>query len=297
MQQGPRPAHLRPVAARCARFRPRPALRRRVPRSFPLLTRPRPPSNASLHADPNAFLHLLTNQAPAFIGGWTLITIVAASMSTSDGSILALSTVLSHNVARKLPIGISEKNLLWVSRLAGLPVTLIACLVAISTDQTAYLLVVAFDIMLAGSIVPLLACFYTTKPSPFAALCCAVGGSLLRVILEFALPKDGYLILPWPGDEFLDYGAPADDRYPAFFDVPKELMWDPSSCKQERLADYTGVDSLASPLFGLIIFLVITLIERAKGSPIVGGFLFEPTPAPARTDEDEVTKEVTKAQA
>ena len=40
--------------------------------------------------DPVGFLNLLTNQAPAVVGGWCLIGIVAASMSTADGAILAM---------------------------------------------------------------------------------------------------------------------------------------------------------------------------------------------------------------
>ena len=39
-----------------------------------------------------------------FIGGWVLLAIVAASMSTGDGAILAMSTVWSHNLCRKLPV-------------------------------------------------------------------------------------------------------------------------------------------------------------------------------------------------
>lgn len=35
--------------------------------------------------DKNAFLKLLTHEAPPFLGGWCLIGIIAASMSTADG--------------------------------------------------------------------------------------------------------------------------------------------------------------------------------------------------------------------
>lgn len=42
--------------------------------------------------DEIAFLRLVTHQAPAFLGGWCLIGIIAASMSTADGAILAMGT-------------------------------------------------------------------------------------------------------------------------------------------------------------------------------------------------------------
>jgi hypothetical protein len=226
----------------------------------------------------------MTNEAPAFIGGWTLITIIAASMSTSDGAILALSTVLSHNIFRKLPIGITESNLLRAAQMAALPITIGACVLAAfytsdnPSGATGYLLIVAFDIVLAGCVVPLFAAFYVKEPSPLAALCAVLGGSLLRVVLEFALPKDGYLILPYPGDEFLDYGVPSSDLYPRFFDVPDELKWDPNTCGNRRLEDYTGVDSLAAPLFSLLLFASVHLIEKVRGKPLIEHRWLKPTP-------------------
>jgi Na+/proline symporter len=224
------------------------------------------PQCAMWKPDVNAFLNLLTHEAPGWLGGWCLIGIVAASMSTCDGAILAIATVSSHNLWRKVKDDPSK--LLTVTRIATVPTTIIAALIAAfyqsghPAGATGYLLIIAFDIVLAGCIVPLFAAFYVSKPSPNAALAAIVGGSLLRVILELTLPKDGYLILPWAGDEFLDYGSVSSDLYPNFFDVSPADKWDPSSCVQRRLADYTGVDSLVSPLFSLILFATVHMLEK-----------------------------------
>ena len=97
-------------------------------------------------------------------------------------------------------------------------------------------------------------------------------GTLLRVILEFSLPKDGWLLLPFAKKEFYDYGVPVKDEgtlYPNWFDVPDDEKWTPSSCPQTRFEDYTGVDSLASPLFSLVLFLLVSGIEKMKGSPLL----------------------------
>ena len=48
--------------------------------------------------DAQAFLKFVTNKTPSFLGGWCLLGIVGASMSTSDGAILAMGTVFCHNV-------------------------------------------------------------------------------------------------------------------------------------------------------------------------------------------------------
>jgi len=55
---------------------------------------------------------------------------------------------------------------------------------------------VAFDIVFATVVVPLFGCFYAETPSPRAALLAIVGGMVTRIVLEFALPKDGFFLLP-----------------------------------------------------------------------------------------------------
>jgi Na+/proline symporter len=231
------------------------------------------PQCAMWMPDPKAFIKLLTTLPPGFLGGWGLLGIVAASMSTSDGAILALGTVFSHNIMRHFT-GLSDKNLLLVSRLATIPFAFCAMLIAAfyqsshSAGATGYLLIVAFDVVLAGCIVPLFACFYVDKPSPNAALFSVVGGTLARIILEFSLPKDGFLLLPYSKDEFLNYGTPMQDLFPGWFDVPNTDKWDSSTCKQERFKDYTGVDSLAAPLVSFVLFVVIHYAEKMKGSPL-----------------------------
>ena len=141
---------------------------------------------------------------------------------------------------------------------------------------TGYLLIVAFDVVLAGCIVPLFACFYVKDPLPTPGLASIIGGTLMRLILEFSLPKDGFLLLPYEKDEFLDYGVPQSDLYPGFFDVTDDLKWDKSTCKQSRFKDYTGVDSLASPVFSFVVFAVVHLWEKSRGKPLIGGKYMTP---------------------
>ena len=134
------------------------------------------------------------------IGAWTLIGIVAASMSTSDSLLPAMSTVASHNLFANLPrflqkhsgAGLDGEEQLTLTRFFGVPCTITAILIACyRADTTGYLLVVAFDIVLGGCVVPIFGACYCETPSPTAGLVAMVGGSVLRIILEFSLPKDG----------------------------------------------------------------------------------------------------------
>ena len=197
----------------------------------------------------------------------SLIGIVAASMSTADGAILAMGTAWAHNVTRQLdyywPNLVTPENLLMAARVATVPLTLVSTVIADQVQNTAYLLIVAFDIVLAAVVAPLFGAYYTKNPSPRAAFVSVVSGAVTRVILEFALPKDGYLVLPFDKPEFVDYGPAASTAYPVFFDVPEEDLWDPVAepCDHVQLKDYTGVDSLAAFLVSIITFVVIQAFE------------------------------------
>ena len=192
-------------------------------------------------------------------------------MSTADGAILAMGTVWSHNILRQFdsyyPDMVSPKNLLMAARLSTIPFTLAATLIAWKVNQTGYLLIVAFDVMLASVVCPLFACFHVKNPSPRAAFCSTVSGIVVRVVLEFALPKDGFLILPFKQDEFLDYGPAASSLFPTFFDVPAADMWDPAAepCASPRLEDYTGVDSLGAFLVSIVVFALVQSYENKHG--------------------------------
>ena len=241
------------------------------------------PTCALWAPDANAFIKLLTHEAPAFLGAWCLVGIVAASMSTCDGAILAMGTVFSHNVVRNIGsffpcVGdsvVSSDNLLKVARIASIPFTIISTLIAAyyrsshSAGATGYLLIVAFDVVFASVVVPLFGCFYTKKPSPLAALLSILAGVIVRVILEFSLPKDGFLLAPFGGDEFLDYGSAASTAFPPFWDEPAEDLWDADAepCEQKRFNDLTGVDSLTAPLVGLVVFVTVQYLER--NGPII----------------------------
>jgi Na+(H+)/acetate symporter ActP len=77
----------------------------------------------------------------------SLIGLVAASMSTADGAILAMGTVWSHNITRQLdkwyPSLVTSDNLIRAAQLSTVPFTLAAALIATHSQKTGYLLIVA----------------------------------------------------------------------------------------------------------------------------------------------------------
>lgn len=206
--------------------------------------------------------------------------VVAASMSTADGAILAMGTVFAHNVVRQFdiiyPSLVTPENLILVTRLATVPLSLSSALIAAyyqsdnPAGATGYLLIVAFDVVLATVVVPLFGCFYAKNPRPTAAFLSIICGATTRIILEFTLPKDGFLLLPYEVDEFLDYGTAASTKLPLFVDGNATEVWDPSSepCDQSRYRDFTGVDSLTALLVSFLVYTGVQTLEHYRGKPL-----------------------------
>lgn len=249
------------------------------------------PTCAEWVPDQRAFLHLLTQQAPGVLGGWCLITLVSASMSTSDGAILALGTVFTHNILRQLtpwfPSLLKNNRLLLMARLSTLPFAVIAgAVAAFSEGITGKLLIVAFDVVLATVIAPLFGAFYTNRPSALAALLSFVCGAATRIVLEFTLPKDGSFLLPYSKPEFLNYGPAASQKLPTFIDETPENVWNPDTepCSQSPWKDYSGIDSLSAFAVSIVVFIAVQAAEHYKDGPL---FRF-----PGDVGYDKVPKEV-----
>ena len=152
---------------------------------------------------------LLQNAVPPWLGALVIAGILAASFSTSDGAILGTSAVIARNIGNIRVdeseavatdggtsddsdgglLGTDSDKLLTVTRLMSVPITLLGIFFAIRVSATGMLLVLAFDIMLAGAFVPLVMGLYwpdmATTP---AALASMVGGSLTRLGLFVLVP-------------------------------------------------------------------------------------------------------------
>jgi hypothetical protein len=172
---------------------------------------------------------------------------------------------------------VTPENLIVITRLSTVPLSLSAAFIAAYYESdnpagaTGYLLIVAFDVVLATVVVPLIGCFYAKNPRPSAAFLSMIGGASTRIILEFVLPKDGYLLLPFDGPEFLNYGPAASTRLPVFIDGNATDIWNPDNepCDQQSYEDYTGLDSLTALLVSLIVFVSVQTIENSTGKPLL----------------------------
>jgi hypothetical protein len=93
---------------------------------------------------------------------------------------------------------------------------------------------------------------------------------IARILLEFVLPKDGFLILPIDAPEFQDFGPAASALYSLFCDKLSGDILDASvePCNSRQFEDYTGVDSLSSFALFVIVFLTVQTLEYRLKRPL-----------------------------
>ncbi|MEY4018940.1 MAG: hypothetical protein RLZZ590_240 [Actinomycetota bacterium] len=133
---------------------------------------------------------LLGDYAPPLLAVLVLSGIVAASFSTASGAILATSAIAVRNIAgvRRIHSGAGPDPLLRWTRVAMVPISILAALIAIRVSQTGILLTLAFDIMLASLAAPLILGLFWKRPGATAVIYGGLAGLLVRVILLVLTP-------------------------------------------------------------------------------------------------------------
>merc|ERR1719454_666053 len=116
----------------------------------------------------------------------------------------------------------------------------------------------------------MIASCYWPSCNAFAIFACYVTGTLMRIILEFALPKDGLLVAVgtyantcagglYDYDDFKkfanwDAAVGAKDAVDYGLDARKEV------CPQGRYEDWTGLDSFLCPVISFVVLLVVHFV-------------------------------------
>lgn len=146
-------------------------------------------------SDPRMVLpDVATQMLPYWIGVLLLAGVVGAAMSTANGSILVISVVLMQSVTQNWrQTRPADATLLMVARIMALPTAAAAGLLAFYRPEPGILLIVAFDIVLAGCVVPLFAGVYWPKANQAGAIAAIVVGSMARIVAHFVTPG------PWAG--------------------------------------------------------------------------------------------------
>jgi solute:Na+ symporter, SSS family len=171
-------------------------------------------------AYPTIAIHYL----PYPIGAALLMGVIGASMSTANGGLLAISSVISRNLIQRDILrsllkrtGLNDKKLLLTTRMVTIPIMLTGLLLGSAIPRPGIYLILAFDIVFAGAWAPLTLGLFWKKANLPAALASLIFGSSLRLLM--------------------------------FFITPKELA---------------GLDTLTPPIISFIVFIIVALVTQKK---------------------------------
>ena len=182
-------------------------------------------------------LALLEDYAPAGLAILVLSAIIAASCSTANGAVLGTAAVAVRNVAgmpQRLVAEGTRDPLLRAVRLTMFPVVGVAIFFALRVPQTGILLTLAFDLMLAGLVVPFVFGHYARRVTTAAAVSAIAVGVTVRLVL-FALT-------------------------PTFYGAENTLLYVPNSWLG---AAFDGWPTFIAPLASLAAFVTALLLARS----------------------------------
>lgn len=148
-----------------------------------------------IHTDHSSkpFLDFITHVLPPGISMMVFIGLIGACISTADGAIMSMTTVLSRNVfSVQFPKIFSPVKLLFWARFFTVPITVSAVAFAIFDPHPGDLLILAFDVVFAGCLIPLCFGVYTKRGGENTAFAAILFPSVLR--LSFQMPALNNLI-------------------------------------------------------------------------------------------------------
>lgn len=135
------------------------------------------------HEVDGVFLVFIRDNMPQGIAMMVFMGFIAACISTIDGAIMACSVVITKNIVQQqFPKLIPNERLLLFSRLCAIPVTVFSIIVAIIRPVPGDLLVLAFDVVFAGCLVPLALGIYWKHSTARAAFWSMLIASGLRIV-------------------------------------------------------------------------------------------------------------------
>jgi Na+/proline symporter len=139
---------------------------------------------------PFLLVDLALNDMPMVIGAAVLLGVIAASMSTASGVVLDLANLVTRSLFQRYSkTRWNDKTMLRISRWIALPTMGFAVVFAYLRPEPGILLILAFDIVLAGCFVPLAMGIYWRRANAPGAVAAMVVGISARMILHWMVPE------------------------------------------------------------------------------------------------------------
>lgn len=147
----------------------------------------------SFYFHQEASFTLLTNIAidhlPVWIGVLLILGVIAASIAVASGVILAMSNAITRNLIQRFSkLTWDDRKLLQISRMVAVPAMILSMTFAYYRPEPGTLLILAFDIILAGCFVPFVLGIYWKPSNAAAAITAIISGAISRLALHFLIP-------------------------------------------------------------------------------------------------------------
>ena len=133
---------------------------------------------------------LALSDMPMIVGGAVVLGVIAASMSTASGVVLDLANLVTRSLLQRYSkTRWDDATMLRISRWVALPTMGAAVVFAYLRPEPGILLILAFDIVLAGCFVPLALGLFWPRANSAGAIAGIVAGTTARMALHWLVPE------------------------------------------------------------------------------------------------------------
>lgn len=140
--------------------------------------------------DPRMILPAFASEnLPLALGIMVFVGVLGASMSTANGAMLVIAVVGARSIYQRwTSSSVTDAKMLFLSRILAVPTAAAAAWIAYVRPEPGILLVVAFDIVFAGCVIPLFFGVHWSKANAPGAIASITAGTVSRVICHYTVP-------------------------------------------------------------------------------------------------------------
>ncbi len=162
-------------------------------------------SGADIANDPELIMPVMVMKLfPLPVAVLFVAAILAAVMSSTDGALLALSTLFTKNILRdSFRASLPEKRVVLIGRIVVVVFAVVTTLIGINYPYVFLLMNFGFDTLLAGLFVPLTLGIYWKRANDAGFFAGVATGVFVRVILAGILEGWGFETVMYPANWYI----------------------------------------------------------------------------------------------
>lgn len=129
-----------------------------------------------------AFPLIVKETIPGAIGGFILVTLIAATTSSADTDLLLAAGTIGHDYYKSLVPKASDRSVVAVTKVSVAVLAVISLIIAARFEYIMDVAIFSFTVFVSGAFLPVVMAFYCRRANEYGAIASMAGGGGMAIL-------------------------------------------------------------------------------------------------------------------